>query len=97
MRAFAVAWPERAIVQQLAAQIPWFHNCLLLDRVPDPATRAWYIKATIAEDWSRNILALQIDGRAHERQGRALTNFNTTLPPADSDMARYEIVLPPQP
>ncbi|MBI1748296.1 MAG: hypothetical protein HYR55_17190 [Acidobacteria bacterium] len=27
MRAFAAAWPDRAIVQQLAAQIPWFHNC----------------------------------------------------------------------
>jgi predicted nuclease of restriction endonuclease-like (RecB) superfamily len=43
MRAFAAAWPERAIVQQLAAQIPWFHNCLLLDRVADPAARQWYI------------------------------------------------------
>jgi predicted nuclease of restriction endonuclease-like (RecB) superfamily len=28
MRAFAQAWPDEAIVQQLAAQIPWFHNCL---------------------------------------------------------------------
>src|SRR3989454_830221 len=32
MRAFAAAWPDRTIVQQVAAQIPWFHNCLLLDR-----------------------------------------------------------------
>ncbi|MBM4279037.1 MAG: DUF1016 domain-containing protein, partial [Deltaproteobacteria bacterium] len=35
MRAFAEAWPNRAIVQQLAAQIPWFHNCLLLDKTQD--------------------------------------------------------------
>ena len=26
MRAFAEAWPDEPIVQQLAAQIPWFHN-----------------------------------------------------------------------
>ena len=35
MRAFGAAWPDRSIVQQLAAQIPWFHNCLLLDKVED--------------------------------------------------------------
>jgi len=87
MRAFAAAWPERAIVQQLAAQIPWFHNCLLLDRVTDPAARQWYIHHVVEYGWSRNILSLQIDSRAHERQGQALTNFKATLPPRDSDMA----------
>ena len=30
---------------------------------------------------------LQIDRRAHERHGKALSNFKDTLPPADSDMA----------
>ncbi len=30
MRAFAEAWPEESIVQQVAAQIPWFHNCVLI-------------------------------------------------------------------
>ena len=37
--------------------------------------------------WSHNILALQIHGRAHERQGKAITNFCDTLPPAESDLA----------
>jgi predicted nuclease of restriction endonuclease-like (RecB) superfamily len=87
MRAFAAAWPEREFVQQAAARIPWFHNCLLLDRISDRAGREWYIKATIEEGWSRNILAMQIQGRAHERQGKALTNFAATLPPGDSDLA----------
>jgi predicted nuclease of restriction endonuclease-like (RecB) superfamily len=87
MRAFAAAWPDRAIVQQLAAQIPWFHNCVLLDRVTDSTERIWYIRQVIEHGWSRNILALQIDGRAHQRQGKALTNFKATLPPADSDLA----------
>ena len=88
MRAFAVAWQERPIVQQAAAQIPWFHNCLLLDRIQDRSTREWYVGAIRREGWSRDVLALQIDGRAHERQGRALTNFRTTLPPEDSDLAQ---------
>lgn len=87
MRAFAAAWPNRSFVQQAAAQIPWFHNCVLLDRVTSAATRVWYIQSTIREGWSRNILALQIDGRAHKRQGKAITNFRDTLPPAESDLA----------
>jgi predicted nuclease of restriction endonuclease-like (RecB) superfamily len=87
MRAFAAAWPDREIVQQLAAQIPWFHNCILLDRVSDPVQREWYVRETIENGWSRNILALQIQGRAHDREGKALSNFKTTLPPADSDLA----------
>jgi predicted nuclease of restriction endonuclease-like (RecB) superfamily len=32
-------------------------------------------------------LCLQIDSRAYERHGKALTNFKATLPPEDSDMA----------
>ena len=87
MRAFAAAWPQREFVQQVAAQIPWFHNCLLLDKVADPPTREWYIQATLSGGWSRNILALQIDGRAHQRQGKAVSNFRDTLPPAESDLA----------
>jgi hypothetical protein len=31
MRAFAAAYPSESFVQQVAAQIPWFHNCVLLD------------------------------------------------------------------
>lgn len=39
MRAFASAWPNREFVQQAAAQIPWFHNCVLLDKVGEPVVR----------------------------------------------------------
>ena len=40
MRSFAEVWPTEQFVQQAAAQIPWFHNCVLLDRVENPTTRA---------------------------------------------------------
>ncbi len=33
MRAFAEAWPDEGFVQRLVAQMPWFHNCVLLDKV----------------------------------------------------------------
>jgi hypothetical protein len=44
MRAFAEAWPDRPIVQQVAAQLPWFHGCVLLDRVKNPEHREWYAR-----------------------------------------------------
>lgn len=87
MRKFAEAWPKREFVQQLAAQIPWFHNCLILNKIQDKSTREWYISKTIENGWSRNILAIQIETRLHERDGKAANNFDTVLPPTDSDMA----------
>ena len=87
MRALAAAWPERAIVQELLAQMPWYHHIALLEKLEDPAKRLWYARQAIEQGWSHNILVLQIQGRAHERQGKALTNFAATLPPGDSDLA----------
>ena len=43
MRAFAEAWPEAEFVQQAAAQLPWGHNVVLLDRLPGAKTRRWYV------------------------------------------------------
>jgi hypothetical protein len=33
MRAFAEAYPDEQIVQQPAAQFPWFHNCVKLPTI----------------------------------------------------------------
>ena len=88
MRAFAEAWPEESIVQQAAAQLPWFHNCVLLDKVKDREERVWYIAQAIQNGWSRNVLVMQIEGGLHRRQGKAITNFQTTLPKPQSDLAQ---------
>ena len=47
MRAFAADWPDEPIVQQAAAQIPWFHNCVILDKIKDPKERLCYARATV--------------------------------------------------
>jgi len=87
MRAFAAAWIDRAIVQEVLAQIPWYHNLALLEKLDRLEDRLWYARKAIEHGWSRNILAIQIEGRAHDRHGKAITNFPATLPPVDSDMA----------
>ena len=88
MRALAEAWPEESKVQQAAAQIPWFHNCTLLDKVKDPLERLWYTQQTIANGWSRNVLILQIESGLHRRQGKAISNFEVALPKPQSDLAQ---------
>jgi predicted nuclease of restriction endonuclease-like (RecB) superfamily len=80
MRAFSEAWPDETIVQQLVGQIPWGHNLRLIDLVKDPAERLWYVQAAIEYGWSRNILAMQIESDLYRRQGKAITNFQATLP-----------------
>src|SRR5262249_18456517 len=88
MRSFAEAWPEEPIVQQAAAQIPWFHNCILPDKVKSQKERNWCISKTIEHGWSRNVLVHWIESDLYERQGKAQTNFEKTLPSVQSDLAR---------
>ncbi len=88
MRALAESCPDIEFVQQVAAQIPWFHNCTLLDKVKDQTERAWYISQTIEHGWSRAILIHQIESGLYKRRGQALTNFSRTLPPLQSDLAQ---------
>jgi predicted nuclease of restriction endonuclease-like (RecB) superfamily len=88
MRSFADAYPEVSFVQQLAAQIPWFHNCTLLDKLKDRSEREWYIHQAIECGWSRNVLVHHIDSQLYHRQGGAVTNFSQTLPSPQSDLAQ---------
>ena len=89
MRAFYLAYKDRPeFVSQVAAQIPWFHNVVVLESVKDAAEREFYIRKTIEHGWSRNVLTHQIESRLYHRQGKAMTNFERTLPPPQSDLAQ---------
>lgn len=87
MRAFAAAYRDEAFVQEVLAQITWYHNITLLDKVKGSTEREWYIRETIKNGWSRNILVLQIKSDLYRRQGNAISNFRKTLPPPQSDLA----------
>jgi predicted nuclease of restriction endonuclease-like (RecB) superfamily len=88
MRAFSEAWPEEQIVQQLVGQLPWGHNVRILDHAKTLEERLWYARSAIEHGWSRNVLVLHMEGGLYQRQGRALTNFERTLPAPQSDLAR---------
>jgi predicted nuclease of restriction endonuclease-like (RecB) superfamily len=87
MRRFAEAWPDREKVQRTVAQIPWRSNLALLDKLDRAEARLWYAQKVIENGWSRDVLVVQIESKLFQRQGKAVNNFDLTLPPHDSDMA----------
>ena len=91
MRAFAQAWPDAQFVQEVLAQLPWYHQLALLDKLPGPETRRWYAAKALKHNWSRNILVMQIEARLLERSGKAVTNFEASLPAPQSDLARESL------
>ena len=104
MRAFAAAWTEPAMAQELLRQsesgamvhqplhkLPWRHHCVLLEKLKTREERAWHLRKAIEHHWSRNILVIQIESRLMERSGGAVTNFELTLPKPQSDLARESL------
>jgi predicted nuclease of restriction endonuclease-like (RecB) superfamily len=87
MRSLAEQYPNEQFVQATLAQITWYHNITILDKVKLPEEREFYIYKTIENGWSRDILVWQIESKLFERQGRAVTNFELTLPKPQSDLA----------
>lgn len=100
MRAFAEAYPQFPIVQvplaqsesqfvQVSlAQITWYHHISLLAKVKDIKERVFYIAETAKNEWSRDVMLLQIQSKLYARSGKALNNFEQTLPEYQSDLAR---------
>jgi predicted nuclease of restriction endonuclease-like (RecB) superfamily len=86
MRSFAQTWSGEAIVPQLAAQLPWGHHRILLDRLDGHEIRIWYARQAIENGWSRAVLENQIMSQLHRRAGAAPSNFERLLPADDSEL-----------
>lgn len=91
MRAFAEAWPDGEIVQQAVGHLPWGHNLVLLTRLKDPQQRLAYAQSAIENGWSRNVLNIHIETQMLERTGKAVTNFELSLPKPQSDLAHESL------
>jgi len=78
-------------LQKLVTKIPWGQNFLLIEKVKDLPHRLWYMQKTIENGWSRNVLQTMIKSNAHERQGKAVTNFEAHLSAPQSDLAQQSL------
>lgn len=77
--------------QPLYMQIPWGHNILIFTKSKDIYEAEFYIDKTLCNNWSRDTLALQIKSDLYKREGKAITNFSTTMPLPDSDLAQQTL------
>lgn len=79
------------ISADILQSIPWGHHALLMEKIKNLPDRIWYMQATLEHGWSRPVLFHMIEGRAHERQGKAVHNFEVRLPSPQSDMAQQAL------
>ena len=92
---------QHAIVQQVVGQlhgidnelfnvfflVPWRHHVRIIDKCSEIPEAIFYLKKTVQNNWSRDTLLAEIKGNLYERQGKAITNFEWTLPKPQSDLA----------
>lgn len=81
-------WPQA--VAKLV-QIPWGHNREIISKCKDVLEALYYVDKTIEHGWSRSVLVHQIESGLYRREGQAVTNFATTLPAPQSDLAQQLI------
>ncbi|MGI6395308.1 MAG: PDDEXK nuclease domain-containing protein [bacterium] len=81
---------QDSIGQQAVAQlsmIPWGHNITIISKCRSVEEALFYVQATAKNNWSRSVLTHRIEGNLFEREGKAITNFQFTLPAPQSELA----------
>src|ERR1035437_3289030 len=88
MALFATEYSEEEIVQPRLDNLGWASHMILMQNCKDKDTRFWYMERASANGWSKRDLEAHIHTQLHLRQGKALNNFENTLPAPQSDMAQ---------
>lgn len=78
----------------ILAHIPWGHNLAIISKCDSVEQALFYVRKTIENNWSRSVLIHQIESDLFARSGKAINNFDQTLPAPQSDLAR-EIIKDP--
>jgi predicted nuclease of restriction endonuclease-like (RecB) superfamily len=72
-------------------QIPWGHHLKIISKCSSTGEALYYVRQTLTHGWSRAVLVHQIESDLFAREGSATSNFATTLPPAQSDLAQQTL------
>jgi predicted nuclease of restriction endonuclease-like (RecB) superfamily len=78
-------------ILKIVTELPWGHNFILIEKIKDRQKRLWYMEQSLKNGWSRDILDIHIKSGLYERKGKAITNFDYTLPPIQSDLAQQTL------
>lgn len=74
-------------VPQPVAQIPWGHNRLIISKIKNTEEALFYCSATACNGWNREQLEIQIKNNYYQTKGKAITNFENTLPDYQTQLA----------
>ncbi len=82
-----IASEEQTLLQLFC--VPWGHHKLIMDKCFSAPNKAlFYIRKTVEFNWSRSVLMNYLDTDLYEREGKALSNFQASLPQPQSDLAQ---------
>ena len=86
----AAAFGQQPVDQipSVLTTIPWGHHLQIITKCKDIKEALYYISQTTQHNWSRSVLVHQMESGLYKRKGKALSNFEYTLPAAQSDLAK---------
>lgn len=74
---------------EMLFRIPWGHHVQIINKCKDNLPQAlFFVQKTIENNWSRAVLLNFLDTDLFEREGKAITNFKTSLPTPNGDLAQ---------
>lgn len=91
IRQWVTFWDKDEIGKQVVSQlfqIPWGHNIVIIQKCKKIEEAIFYVQNSIENGISRNVLVHQIESGLFERSAKSINNFDKTLPPIQSDMAK---------
>lgn len=81
--------PVEDFNKELLFSIPWGHHRFIIDKCKGNVSKAiFFVRKTLENNWSRNVLLNWLDTGLYEREGKAVSNFKNTLPAPQSDLAQ---------
>lgn len=76
-------------LEEIIFSIPWGHHKFLIDKcINKPKEAIFYARKVVEHGCSRAVLMNFYGTGLFEREGKAITNFASTLPSIDSDLAQ---------
>jgi predicted nuclease of restriction endonuclease-like (RecB) superfamily len=73
---------------EIFGRIPWKHHVQIISKCKTLDEALFYINRVVEEGWSRSKLEGQIAANLYGSQGAAITNFSSTLPDTQSQLAK---------
>ncbi len=91
IRNFYLTYKENEKLAQLAREIGWTHNFVVLEKCKDDLEREYYLKMCKKFGWTRNVLINNIDAKSYQKFLTNQTSFDQNLTPQLKDQAKLAV------